>query len=193
MENNLMRWDIINYLIKKYNLKSYLEIGVQNKICFNKIECSKKISVDPDKSAQATFIETSNDFFSHNKFKFGIIFIDGLHEFKQCSADITNSLLSLSEGGFIVIHDCNPITELMQKVPREVKEWTGDVWKSIVYMRHEKIVKTYVVDCDYGCAVICWGENPSLRTGTDVSYKDLESNRKELLNLISPEEFYKLF
>ena len=34
------RIDIINFLIKKYNFKRYLEIGVRNPAdCFNQIDC----------------------------------------------------------------------------------------------------------------------------------------------------------
>jgi len=59
------RIDIINFLIKKFDLKSYLEIGVQNKDnCFNKIDCKFKICIDPDPNSEATFILTSDFLFS---------------------------------------------------------------------------------------------------------------------------------
>jgi hypothetical protein len=42
------RYDIINDLIKKYDFKNYLEIGVRDpNECFNKINCETKHSVDP--------------------------------------------------------------------------------------------------------------------------------------------------
>ena len=42
------RWDLINYLIRVNGYKNYLEIGLFNGECFNKIICERKISVDPD-------------------------------------------------------------------------------------------------------------------------------------------------
>ena len=40
---------LLNVLIKKHNLKSYLEIGVQNPANnFDKIECDSKVGVDPE-------------------------------------------------------------------------------------------------------------------------------------------------
>ena len=39
----MQRFDIINNLIKEKGYKSYLEIGVQNGVCFENIVCEKKI------------------------------------------------------------------------------------------------------------------------------------------------------
>ena len=60
--------DIINDFIKKYNFKSYLEIGIHNKEDnFNKIKCENKIGVDPDENAKADYVITSDEFFKNNK------------------------------------------------------------------------------------------------------------------------------
>ncbi len=151
----LKRYDIINALIKRHGYKKYLEIGVQNPIhCFDKIKCQQKNGVDPNPHygtnpkikewySHAIFELTSDEFFGKMDAnpdgipleKFDIIFIDGLHEAEQVKRDIANSLRWLAPGGKIVMHDCNPTTEIMQKVPREVKEWTGDVWKALVSYR----------------------------------------------------------
>src|SRR5581483_4327771 len=45
---SLMRWDIINHLIKQNNYKSYLEIGYYKGWSFDRIECGQKIAVDPN-------------------------------------------------------------------------------------------------------------------------------------------------
>lgn len=91
------RSDIINFLIKKNNFKTYLEIGLDNPdVNFNKINCSVKHSVDPFfesdhtefdiKSYEfeyamkfLTFRMTSDEFFETSSMKYDIIFIDGLH------------------------------------------------------------------------------------------------------------------
>ena len=201
------RIDIINFLIKKFNLKSYLEIGVQNKDnCFNKIECDFKVCVDPDPISEATFIAPSDEYFysktklgfTQDHEKFDLIFIDGLHHTDQVDRDIENSLKFLSKKGFIVIHDCNPTNNLMQHVPRVSKVWTGDVWKSIVKFRLKNPDNCVVVDTDFGCVIIFqnwnyYSDDLMPISESEMTYSLLESKRKELLNLITVDEFYNLF
>src|SRR5260221_12856763 len=44
----MMRWDIINHLIKENDYKTYLEIGYYKGWSFDRIECQLKIAVDPN-------------------------------------------------------------------------------------------------------------------------------------------------
>ena len=69
--------DIINNLIKHFGYKSYLEIGVQHKVTFNKVLCEIKVGIDPDRTMRANFVMTSDQFFAQNKDMFDIILIDG--------------------------------------------------------------------------------------------------------------------
>ena len=84
-ENQPKRWELINTIIKNNNYSSYLEIGCFNNECFDEINDIKKIGVDPLKGG--TIRKTSDEFFRVNKEKFDIIFIDGLHEYKQIKRD----------------------------------------------------------------------------------------------------------
>ena len=140
------RIDIINYLIKKNNYKTYLEIGVQNGISFRAIELpiENKVGVDPDLNSRATIYMTSDEFFAQNDKKFDIVFVDGLHECDAVYRDIKNSLAILNEGGIIVCHDCNPLTREAQQVPRIQKLWNGDCWKALVGVRNYKNMKAQV-------------------------------------------------
>ena len=88
-----------------------------------------KIGVDP--VSGGNYRGKSDDFFSNNKKKFDLIFIDGLHEYQQVRKDILNSIKCLKEGGFILVHDCLPRSISAQAVPRFRNIWTGDVWKAI--------------------------------------------------------------
>lgn len=194
----MQRYDIINTLIHKYNYKSYLEIGCQGDVCFNKIICETKVGVDPEKGG--TLCLTSDDYFNTYVQKFDIIFIDGLHEAKQVSKDILNSLDRLNEGGVILCHDMNPQSEIAQRVPREVKVWNGDCWKAFVYLRQMRSdLDMLVIDTDHGVGVIKKKfNNPLINTATiqewttQITYEEFDKNRKELLNLISVEEFKKI-
>lgn len=185
------RIEIINGLIKKNGYKSYLEIGVQAGHCFSQIECEKKIGADPDKSSAATIHISSDDFFKENKETFDIIFIDGLHHADQVEKDILNSLMSLSEGGTIVMHDCLPTTKRMQEIPlQEQVEWTGDTWRAFLEIRrYLSDVEMCVVDCDWGCGIIRRGSQKTINIKTNPTYEDFQANKKEWMNIITPEQF----
>ena len=68
------RTNIINKLVKKYDYKRYLEIGVKPGTNFRQVSCEHKIGVDPDQKACATNKVTSDDFFEGNDEFFDIIF-----------------------------------------------------------------------------------------------------------------------
>ena len=143
-ENSIVkRYDLTNYLIEQYNFVDYLEIGVAFGNCVRNVKVKNKDAVDPVVEANVRCPEinyemTSNEFFALEKIqnkKYDVIFIDGLHETTQVDIDIQNSLKHLNEGGFILLHDCNPVSYESQLVPRQATAWNGDVWKSIVKLR----------------------------------------------------------
>lgn len=192
------RVEIINELIKRFNYNSYLEIGVQNGLCFNAIKVSDKVGVDPDAKVFVEYKMTSDDFFLNNKKTFDIIFIDGLHEAEQVYKDIINSLNCLNPNGTIVCHDMNPKTELAQKVPRESKVWNGDCWKAFFMIKKQyPNLEAFTIDTDHGCGII--RNNTNI---VDFEYRDnivkhyikqpysfLVKYRFELLELISIKQF----
>jgi hypothetical protein len=194
----MYRTEIIQSLINKCNAKKYLEIGMGPGINFNSIICEYKISVDPNPTVPVTFKLTSDDFFKQNKEKFDVIFIDGLHWCHQVYNDIINALNILNLNGYIICHDMNPHTELMQQYPQPKPntEWTGDCWKAWVKLRKEKNnIEMKVVDSDYGCGIITFGTQQLINleyNPYELNYQFLDANRQKLLNLISSEEFKKL-
>lgn len=197
----MLRTDILNNLIKKFEYTSYLEIGTQNPNSnYNKINILHKTCVEPfpmpDTEKEITFIGTSDDYFKSisDDVYFDVIFIDGLHHYDQVLIDISNSLKHLNENGTIVCHDCLPTTEKMQSREDLGGEWTGDVWKAIAQLRVESIdLDIRVVNTDYGCGII--------RRGTNIPYYDenknyytyayYEVNKNKLLNVVSIEDFLK--
>ena len=199
----ILRTDLLNHLINKRNYKKYLEIGVRdaNKGNFNNIKIDYKIGVDPEpRTRQSNIVElTSDDFFKVNKEKYDIIFIDGLHLEEQVDKDIVNSLDALNENGIVLLHDCNPPTEFRQRDNYEVNgkfpSWNGTVWKSIAKVRMTRTdLKVQVVDTDWGVGIIEKSENQELYPETtDLNYKFLDTNRKELLNIIDTDTFFKMY
>ena len=194
------RTSIINHLISKYNLSNYLEIGVRDGKNFNKINCVDKEAVDPQPTCELKnlHIMDSDTFFKNNKKIYDLIFIDGLHLEYQVDKDIKNSLQSISDHGFIILHDCNPPTEFHQREQYEVDgkfpSWNGTVWKSIVkYTSTNKATNACVVNCDYGIGILRNPQNLKFNDKDKFSYHELKSNRKYILNLISVNEFLETF
>lgn len=189
----MLRYDVINHLIRKHGYKSFLEIGTESGMTFKRIKAERKVSVDPD--ASATYRVTSDEFFASNVEFFDIVFVDGLHHADQVTRDIEGAMSFLNEGGSIVLHDCNPSNEAMQRVPRVQQVWTGDVWKAFVpflYANYKKY-NIYTVDTDYGCGVIEPGVGKrGMKMPDDADYEWLDKNRQKALNLISVQEFKEM-
>lgn len=194
------RTEILNKLIQKNNFKSYLEIGVNtpNQPGYNwvGVSCETKHGVDPN--VDTTYRMTSDEFFSnHISQKYDIVFVDGLHLFEQAFRDIENSINNLNDNGIIVVHDCNPTSEITQRRERVSDAWHGDVWKAILKLRLEKKdINIHTIDTDEGCAIITrGGQNLMDNNGKiDVyTYEFFNQNRTEILNLISINEFIKKY
>ena len=195
------RYDIINQFIRNRNYRTFLEIGTDTGENYKRIIAPVRISVDPSPSSSATYRMTSDEFFDlnsytgtpENLFSFDVIFIDGLHTCQQAYSDIFNSLSVLSPNGVIILHDCLPTSEIMQRHDDSYPggEWTGDVWKAFVKYRSESMLLTYTIDRDYGCGIIDESVHikkpalslPSGTTMESLTYEDFSSNRDKWLNV----------
>ena len=190
-KNHIRRTTILNTLIEKFGYRSYLEIGQgPGRGNFDWVNCPIKIGVDPDVGVDATYQITSDEFFAQNKDRFDLIFIDGLHHDDQVEKDILNALEILNGNGTIVVHDCNPTNEAMQIVPRQQPNWTGNVWKAWVRLRATRPDLTmYVIDTNYGCGIIRRGNQQTIKIHGELTYRMLDNNRKEFLNLVDIDYF----
>lgn len=199
------RWDIVNTLIEKNNYNRYLEIGYGTGLNFHNIQLVDKTSVDRGDGVNpgdtfCKYLMPSSEFFLMAKDvgleKYDIIFIDGSHISEDVINDVSNSLSFLNKGGTIVMHDCNPEEEAHQVVPDPRSgKWNGDVWKTFLHFRMTRDdLKMYVVDTDEGCGVIQWGSQELYpeNLGEGINYQMFDKNRKDILNLLSVEEFKSL-
>ena len=193
--SNYFRWDLIEYLIGKYKYTDYLEIGCDQDELFSKIKIKNKVGVDPKSGGNVR--KTSDEFFKDNKKKFDIIFIDGLHTFKQVKNDILNSINCLKEGGIILVHDCMPDSLSKQAVPRYRMIWNGDVWKAIVDLRQREDLEIFTCEMDQGIGIIKKEKNSSIlkieKPIDNLKFKDYYSNYREFLRVISVEELKKKY
>lgn len=209
---------------------NYLEIGVSTGSSFIPIRAKKKWGVDPayllskkrrlkyvafatlGLKSEAVFRMKSDDFFSEKKAMLerngiSVCLVDGLHTYEQSLSDILNALSYLEPNGVILVHDCNPATELIglpasnidrlieQGVPDWDGSWSGDVWKTIVHLRSlRKDLDTFVLDCDTGLGVVTRRPSQSTLSYSDseirnMDYQFLARDRKRLLSLQPPEYF----
>jgi len=146
---------LLNALIEKHGLKSYLEIGVQNPANnFDRIKAEFKEGVDTDHCNSLLVYQMTSDMYFNATYKtFDLIFIDGDHTAEQVKRDFENSLRCLSDNGFIVIHDVLPENEEGTLIPRVTKKWWGDVYKFAMKMNEYSVIyKTFNID--NGCMVI---------------------------------------
>ena len=189
------RWDLIDYLIKKYDYKDYLEIGCDRDQLFSRIKLENKIGVDPYSGGNVR--KTSDDFFLENNKTFDLVFIDGLHTYAQVKKDILNSVKFLNTNGIILVHDCLPDTMSKQAVPRYKMQWNGDVWKAIVDLRQNPELDIYTCEMDQGIGIIKKKNNTSiLKLSTEIDklkFKDYFNNYKEYMRVINLDEFKKKF
>ena len=161
-QSPIMRWNIINHLIREHNCRSYLEIGYQSGICFEAIKCPMKIAVDPaplKKYANdgVLLIESSDQYFQKSPAQMDCVFIDGLHHADQVARDINNAW-NIARASVIVVHDCLPPSAEVAMVPRQTKEWFGDVFRCVgpaIQLQFEiPGVNVWVDPADCGCMVI---------------------------------------
>lgn len=186
---------LLNYLIERYGLKSYLEIGVQNPANnFDKINAWLKIGVDPIclnriGTNERIFQKTSDEYFTMTPtyagepLKLGLVFIDGFHTKEQVKRDFENSLRCLNQNGFIVIHDTLPLNEQGTRVPRETKQWWGDVYKFAFELNLYPGIDFCTYDFDNGCTVV-WktDKDLSIMQLPEVDY-EFYLNNKHLLRI----------
>jgi hypothetical protein len=199
LNSEIKRFDILNYLIDKYKLINYLEIGVFKGENIREVKALYKNGVDPGVEGyvvpEVDYPMTSDEFFDlikeHEDIKYDLIFIDGLHEYSQVKKDIENSLKHLQPNGFIVMHDCNPVSYDAQIPNRKTIAWNGDVWKSFVeFKQNNPTFECCVVDTDFGVGVIKNNGEPFLTLPLiDLDYQTFDLDRKKYLNLINWDEF----
>jgi len=209
----MKRHEIIQSVIDRKRARHYLEIGVQSGDTFLHIKAAKKMAVDPRflipwqaklkwlrwnwSNLFNEFYEMPSDqFFSDqvtmlSRRKLDVVFVDGLHTYRQSLRDIENSLLYLQDDGVIIIDDCNPSSEAAGNPVKalEQKEWNGDVWKSIAHLRAlRKDLNVFTLDCIYGIAILTRrpAQDPLDYTESQIvklTYNDLIRDRARILNM----------
>lgn len=206
---------LLNYLVKKYNYQSYLEIGINeprnnfDKILHPTTGGPLKVGVDPAYTGNDNRIikAASDEFFNMlesdinwrtiyhfegwrtetESMKFDLIFIDGLHHADQVERDFNNALACLNDGGRIIIHDTLPEHESTTHVPRDSKVWHGDVYKFAMNLSRYHVTH-YTVNMDCGCTVVWKDVTDRKYIKYGESWEWYLLARDEAMNIIQPSE-----
>jgi len=216
----LKRNEVIQKIVDRKKARTYLEIGVGSGNNFFKIKVKEKIAVDPafkfstirrlrwmiknPYNLFAKYYPTTSDHFfekAENLSPPDVVFIDGLHEYRQALKDVENTLKHLKKNGVIVMHDCSPPSAAAATTSKSYEHvaslhlpgwegtWCGDVWKAICHLRSERRdLRIFVLDCDYGLGVITRGNPENIldlieSDINEMTYEEFSQQRKELLNL----------
>jgi len=187
---DIMRWELINLILsKKDGETAYLEIGIDQGTNLKEVKDDIKDSVDPNHDPK--YRMTSDAFFYVGGDQmYDVIFIDGMHTGEQVAKDIQNSLKRLKPNGRILCHDCSP-----WEPKRLDPMWSGTCWEAVAALVNDEYGSLVVctVDIDTGIAVIRKRSIAVVPVRpcelAETTYEFLNEHRKELLNLISYEEY----
>jgi predicted O-methyltransferase YrrM len=134
--SNFHHSDFVQLLAYIQQPKLYLELGLYEGETWNKVTpfCQRKIGVDiVDRGISGeVHIETTDSFFSHFNEKIDMAFIDADHKFESSKQDFLNCYERLNEGGIIIMHDTDPMSNDLFSFDR-----CGDSYKIVDFLEKE--------------------------------------------------------
>ena len=173
--HNFNRTALLNFIIANHPKKvecTYLEIGCASDINFDSICLDNKVGVDPD--IGGTHRLTSDDYFEkYPNNTFDVIFLDGLHTYKQTKKDLLNALNVLNDGGVILMDDFIPRDWKEHFTPRVQTQWNGDVWKISFELLNAKGIKFKILTIDRGQCLIFKKQKETFIPDFYDKFKDL--------------------
>ena len=188
----MTRTDIINQILTKAPGRRYLEIGIYDPARnFDLINATHKTGVDPRNERAGQILKlTSDDFFElcSKDDTWDVIFIDGDHRMPQCKVDVVSALRHLSQGGYIIMHDCLPqqANAVFKEKPDNGGAWNGQVWEAWRYVRSRKDLLSFVVNTDWGVGVVQRGRR---KTACDDAEPNTWRNAEGWAGIVSVEDF----
>ena len=180
-------------------INNYLEIGVFDGRTFLNVDFKNKVGVDPyfrfdyksNISDKSKLIQvTSDEYFSNlieRGEQFDLIFIDGLHEFKQTLRDICASVAHSHERTLWIIDDVYPV-DVFSSWPEQMKainfrkeqgleggQWHGDVYKVVFFIHDYMPSFSYITISDGANRQLLMWKEPRENFSPEMkSLKDIE-------------------
>jgi hypothetical protein len=124
-------------------------------------------------------------------------FIDGLHHFQQALKDFLNVEAFCGPRSVVLFHDTIPFDERTQRPDRELEFYTGDVWKTVLCLRHFRPdLDIFTVAAPWSGLTIVTGFDPAahpradfydeaVKRFADVAYSEIEPTLEKELNVVA--------
>jgi hypothetical protein len=191
--------------------ETYVEIGVfMGRTLALALPPTRVFGVDPEPSLTSQlktdthiFTETSEAFFAERRLQgllagrpLTLAFIDGLHSFEQCLRDFINLEACCGPTSAILLHDTVPLDEPTQRRNQETAFWTGDVWKTVLALKHYRpdldlftiaaapTGLTVVTGLDPASSVLAEAYDEAVRRFIDVPFAEVENRLEEAFNIV---------
>jgi len=179
------KYDIVNYIAKKYNYKHYLELctpktgnfyhAIDRSIfdtCHRLMyRCptnfNGSLPVDyrcGDENIILVLAQLRAD-----RTQIDICLVDGYHTYHNTRRDLAEAFNLISDGGILVVHDCLPPTiEFASPTFRYGNRgWCGVTYKAFLdFVLFNNHIDYCTVDTDFGCGIIVKNRRLSLRKRT---------------------------
>lgn len=192
----------------------YLEIGVAEGHTLTLAQPpTRVIGIDPNpkitspmRAETHIFRETSDEFFSKSHLTsllgqrpLSLAFIDGAHVFAQSLRDFMNVERFCGGRSLVLFHDTIPLDEITQRPDRQRKFYTGDVWKTILCLKHYRPdLDIFTIATPSSGLTVLTGLNPdscilaacyeeAVDRFIELPYIELQGREHEMLNVVPNE------
>jgi hypothetical protein len=189
--------DIINQLIRQFNLTSYLECNNTSEFFFDEIICQNKFithipKADCAKGTQSYLKFTSLAALSaqHLISKFDLIFFDPTHIHAGIDDALQKLPLLLNPDGFLVVNNCNPRSQKITSQEEISDVWLNETYKAFSLFHQYNTQSSFTINEDGGIGVIL---NHDLILNYPIDFEIIDTNFDarciQFLNLITYRTF----
>ena len=196
--------DIINRLGQQYGLRHYLELCTATtghyyaNIDRGAFETTRRMmyrslssfddGLPVDYRCAGTDIEEGMAACATSGIPVDICLVDGFHSYNAALRDLRSAYDLLKEGGFLVVHDCLPITSRMASPTYINDHWCGEAYKAFLDFVLQKDGLNYcTVNCDMGCGINV--KNRTLMSGNEgkaSGWKSISTLGRQALPAMPP-------
>jgi hypothetical protein len=185
MTEGLKRFEIINLLARRWNLRTYLEICTPSTgFTFAQIDAANftqrhrlvyqcpRDADDGQIYTYRTVAQSSLDISRAIRMarddtpQYDIVFLDPWHTYQVSLEDLQGAWDLIVPGGWIVVHDCSPPDLAYASPNHRFGGWCGETYRAwIDFLAFRNDATFCTVDSDYGCGVarkLRPGETPTI-------------------------------